>query len=76
MTQTELLQEMQTGVVKVTFTKADGTTRVMNCTRNLELIPTDKHPKTIPSNSDQTDRITAFDIDAAGWRSFKFSALQ
>lgn len=75
MTQIELLQNLRAGVQQLTFTKADGTTRVMNCTRNLEIIPLDKHPKTVLVDS-ENDRITAYDVDAAGWRSFKFSALQ
>jgi len=51
----------------VHFTKKDGTTRVMRCTRNIELIPEEFHPK---GESESTKNITAFDLDKNKWRSF------
>lgn len=55
--------------VKVSFTKKDGTGRVMLCTRNMAAIPEDKHPK----GSGKTKAphiIVAFDIEKGEWRSF------
>ena len=52
----------------VTFTKKDGTERVMKCTRSLALIPEDQHPKNGAGDSDSTLRV--FDLDKNEWRSF------
>lgn len=74
MTQTELLKLLSSGVVQVTFTKKDGTNRIMKCTRDLALVPVNKHPKTELINNETLDRITAYDIEANDWRSFMFSS--
>ena len=56
--------------VTVTFTKKDGTERVMNCTLQSELLPVveineDKQPR---KKSD--DVVSVYDLDVKGWRSF------
>ena len=70
----KLLRE---GAAEVTFTKADGSERVMKCTLNFEHIPTDYHPKkdSEPRKvNDETCR--AFDVEAEGWRSFRWDAVK
>lgn len=52
----------------VTFTKKDGTTRIMRCTRNPNLIPVEFHPKTESTDSGSSVRV--FDLDKQEWRSF------
>lgn len=52
----------------VTFTKKDGTTRKMKCTRNMSLIPSEFHPKN--ETEDTGGAIRAFDLDKKEWRSF------
>lgn len=52
----------------VTFTKKDGTERIMKCTRSPDLIPEDQHPKNGTGDSDSTLRV--FDLDKNEWRSF------
>ena len=54
--------------IVVSFTKKDGTERVMNCTRSLTLIPEESHPKT--GSADTESSIRAFDLDKGEWRSF------
>jgi hypothetical protein len=56
-------------IVKVTFTKKDGTGRVMLCTRNMAAIPEDKHPKG-SGKTKAPHLIVAFDIEKGEWRSF------
>jgi hypothetical protein len=56
--------------VTVTFTKKDGSERIMNCTLVPELLPPveikeDKEPR---KKSD--DVVAVYDIEAKGWRSF------
>ena len=55
--------------VKVSFTKKDGTGRVMLCTRNMAAIPEDKHPKG-SGKAKAPHLIVAFDVEKGEWRSF------
>lgn len=55
--------------VKVSFTKKDGTGRVMLCTRNMAAIPEDKHPKG-SGKTKAAHLIVAFDVEKGEWRSF------
>ena len=61
-------------VIEIEFTKKDGTTRMMKCTRDIAKIPTDKHPNgNGPSVKSTT--IQAFDLDIKEWRSFNTESL-
>jgi hypothetical protein len=58
------------GPVTVTFTKKDGTERVMKCTLQPDLLPKieikeDKQPRKKPSNV-----VSVFDLEMNSWRSF------
>ena len=55
--------------ITVTFTKKDGTERVMLCTRNMAAIPEDKHPKG-EGKTRAAHLIVAFDLEKGEWRSF------
>ena len=55
--------------ITVTFTKKDGTPRVMRCTRDLNLIPEDKQPKGTGTMT-KGDAVSVFDLDKEEWRSF------
>lgn len=75
MEKSALLEALGKGVVTVTFTKKDGTERVMNCTRASSVIPVDHHPK--GDNSTETgDNIRVFDVEKQDWRSFNFSSVK
>lgn len=55
--------------INVTFTKVDGTTAVdRKITRNLVLIPKDKHPKFV--RGENPHYITAFDTKKGDWIRF------
>lgn len=62
-----LLQD-ETNPTIITFTKKDGTERVMRCTRSLSQIPEDQHPKN--ETNDSKTSIRVFDLDKNEWRSF------
>ena len=67
-----LSDALRDGMVKVTFTKKDGSTRVMNCTTNVTLAG---HLFKEPSQdttqiADKPDLYRVVDIDADGFRSF------
>jgi hypothetical protein len=81
---------LQQSTVTVTFVKADGTVRDMNCTLNWDLIPADqvpqKTPETLPIDGvlkeskarkePDVHSIRVFDMDKQAWRSFRFDRLQ
>lgn len=76
---------LQEGPVLVEFTKADGTTRVMNCTLNaefgaiytvkesVEAVPVEQAHKTPKVNN---DICKIWDIDQGAWRSFRWDRLK
>lgn len=69
----EYLSESELTVI---FTKKDGSDRTMRCTRNLDSIPFDRHPKSTETVSATTDALRAFDLDLQEWRSFNISTLK
>lgn len=72
-----LIEQLSKDIVTLSFTKKDGTERVMKCTRNLNLIPTEFQPKSETKNESETgDNIRVFDIEKQGWRSFNFSSVK
>jgi len=60
--------------ITVTFTKKDGTSRVMKCTKQSDLIPADKQPKGTGSTP-TGDAVAAFDLEKQEWRSFNTSNI-
>lgn len=72
MTIEEIRELLRKEIVQVTFTKKDGSTRVMNCTTRSDYLPemssyTHVQPEGI---------VTVWDTDASGWRSFRFDTVK
>jgi hypothetical protein len=72
----DLIKMLVEGPVSVTFTKADGTDRVMRCTKWMDLIPEENHPKTESAGGSTSDNITVFDLEKGGWRSFNITKVK
>lgn len=70
----KILEQLQTGVALVTFTKADGSLRDMKCTLQPRLLPASLKQSTI-SLDQESDALRVYDLEADGWRSFKISRL-
>lgn len=70
-----ILKILASDVAAVTFTKKDGTERVMRCTRDLKRAPHAPVPKN-PNFEDSPDVIRAYDLEAEGWRSFIVSNVK
>jgi hypothetical protein len=66
---------LQDQTVTVTFTKQDGTERVMNCTLNENDIPVDQAPKN-SGRTKSTEALAVFDTEAKGWRSFRWDSIK
>lgn len=79
---------LQNGAVTVSFVKADGSIRDMNCTLDWEKIPTNKQPNGNATSVDGIVResrqhrepdkhsLRVFDLEKQEWRSFRFDRLQ
>ena len=63
---------LEQSVVEITFTKKDGTERVMNCTLDGEYLP----ETTGAGRSAGSDALAVFDVDADGWRSFRWDSIK
>ena len=63
---------LEQSVVEVTFTKKDGTERVMNCTLLEDYLP----ETTGAGRSAGSDARAVFDVDADGWRSFRWDSIK
>lgn len=75
-TYTELKTLLQNEVISVTFTKADGTTRVIKCTLLQEYLPVvslDENKKTRPEN---LEVLPVWDTESLGWRSFRIDSIK
>jgi len=76
-TQDKLIELLKEGEVVVSFTKKDGTTRVMTCTKNKDLMtfkvsePTDK--KT--TRKENPNQIRVYDLTEQAWRSFNYDTV-
>ena len=56
--------------VKITFTKKDGTERVMNCTLDPNVIPLIESVQDKREKNKDKDYIAVYDTDIKAWRSF------
>lgn len=63
----------------ITFTKVDGSERILNCTLQEHLIPkleskleSDSSTKTKVENS---NLLSVWDLDNSGWRSFRIDSI-
>ena len=63
---------LEKSVVEITFTKKDGTERVMNCTLLEDYLP----ETTGAGRSAGSDALAVFDVDADGWRSFRWDSVK
>ena len=66
-------EALRKGVVKFSYFKKDGSIREAKGTLNLLLLPEDKLPHSglDPDAVTPADTFAYYDLDAAGWRSFR-----
>lgn len=68
---------LKQGIYEVTFTKIDGSTRVMPCTLKADLLParTQSESKISKPRPLHTENISVYATDVQGWRSFRVMNL-
>jgi hypothetical protein len=70
----DLTKRLQNHLMTITFTKVDGTERVMKCTLLAHFLPEEyrnKVPLPLVEGDPVPATISVWDIEAAGWRSFR-----
>lgn len=73
---TDWLKKMlKSNILTVTFTKKDGTERVMQCTLDPQLLPTVFENKNKKERSLNKDNLSVFDIEIGEWRSFVIKSI-
>ena len=76
MDKAQMLRALHAGVVQVSFTKKDGTQRVMECTLKSDMIPQPELP--LEEGKDKTinpDVQAVWDVEKEGWRSFRWDSV-
>jgi hypothetical protein len=77
MTKDEMFTQLATHLCQVKFTKVNGETRDMTCTRVIDRIPEEMRPKgTEPEGKGYEDTLRVFDVKAKGWRSFRVDKVE
>ena len=71
----KLLTDLGNGPVVVTFTKKDGSERIMPCTINEQIIAA-KSPGSSVDYQHSGDTLTVFDLEKNEWRSFRMSSVK
>ena len=66
---------LKSGNLTITFTKTDGTDRVMKCTlREDAVVPYEQ--KTERKKPVNEDNLSVWDIERGAWRSFKLDSIK
>lgn len=77
LTRTEMVEQLLDRNCTVVFTKVDGTERTMKCTLSESVLEdtsqADRNDKT--SKAFNENVLAVWDIDAAGWRSFRVDSV-
>ena len=74
-----LLKDLREGVMDVSFTKEDGTNRVMRCTLKRQYLPAkylEEETEERAYHKSNPDLLAVWDVQNKGWRSFHISSIQ
>lgn len=79
-TKEEIVGQLKTGIVNVTFTKVDGTERVMSCTLMEELLPVNfmngEEQMAHKPRPENPNTVSVYDIEVKDWRSFRVTSIK
>ncbi len=77
MTKTEMAEMLRQRDVLVTFTKKDGSQRVMRCTLRPEALPEmiTESTRTSTERRELDSTIAVWDLDLGAWRSFRLDSV-
>ena len=72
----QLLSLLRAGQVTVVFTKTDGSEREMLCTLQDAYLPEQYRGKGAPIVETVSSHFSVWDIEEAGWRSFRLDTVK
>ena len=77
MTKSEITEMLRKQDLTVTFTKKDGTQRIMRCTLRPEALPEmiTESTRTSTERRESDSTIAVWDLDLGAWRSFRLDSL-
>ena len=76
MNREEIKQLLLKNVAVVTFTKANGDTRVLNCTLQPTIVPQPEVKETSTVTRPVNEQVLAvWDVDNTAWRSFRIDSV-
>jgi len=67
---------LKVDVATVTFTKKDGTERIMKCTLDPKLLPPAPVTEGKKERKINEDVLAVYDVEAQGWRSFTIKSIK
>lgn len=73
-TRDRIIENLKNGIVTLEFTKKDGTNREMVATLDEKLFSYTPSEKSINRKTNET--MSVWDVDAIGWRSFRWDSLK
>ena len=76
MEKTEITNTLRENVCKVTFTKVDGTERVMRCTLQEAYLPTVVKDETKQPRKKNDKVVAVWDLEKDAWRSFLINSVK
>lgn len=71
----QIMNRLQSGVATVTFTKVDGSKRVMQCTLESSFLPEEYRNRGGVLTETVGNNISVWDVQANGWRSFRVDSV-
>lgn len=73
----ELNEALKQRIVRIDFTKVDGTNRIMHATLNPDLIEfvSDKKDSSENTRKVKDGILVVFDVDKNGWRSMRVESI-
>ena len=72
---TLLPELLKNNIATVTFTKKDGTERVMKCTLKPDLLPPQVVNEDKPAKKKSETTIAVFDLEIKAWRSISYDSV-
>lgn len=82
MTRDQYKNDLRNGICEVTFTKKDGTDRVMRCTLAQAHLPASEYEKTDEAATQASPRkvnpntLHVWDMDKSAWRAFNLDSVK
>lgn len=76
MTKEEMKKTLLKSVATVTFTKADGSERILKCTLQESFFPIVEQTEAVKKvKKENLETLSVWDIENSGWRSFRLDSV-